>query len=221
MGISNIASNLRPGICTSTTRPTTPYEGQVIYETDTNRVLVWDNAAWVMIADTDQPPGLQLVKTQTIGTAVSSVTVTDAFSTDFTNYKILYVGGTGTTGAGLGLQLGPSSVSGYNSGYYRAISAARYTDGAAATGYDNNATQWANVGNTTNGTIGLSIELYGPQAAVRTGMSYVSLSYITNDYGGCGSGFHNSTNQFTDFTVTPASGTITGGTIRVYGYRNS
>ena len=88
MGISNIASNLRPGIVTSTTRPTTPYEGQIIYETDTNRVLVWDNAAWVMIADTDQPPGLQLVKTQTVGTAVSTVDVTDVFSSDYDNYRV-------------------------------------------------------------------------------------------------------------------------------------
>jgi hypothetical protein len=47
MGISNVSSNLRPGVCTSTTRPTTPYEGQVIYETDTDKVLVWDGSAWL------------------------------------------------------------------------------------------------------------------------------------------------------------------------------
>ena len=47
MAISNVSSGLRPGVCTSTTRPTAPFEGQMIYETDTNRVLVWDNSAWV------------------------------------------------------------------------------------------------------------------------------------------------------------------------------
>lgn len=46
MGISNIASNLRPGIVTSTTRPATPYEGQMVYETDTDKVLVWTGASW-------------------------------------------------------------------------------------------------------------------------------------------------------------------------------
>jgi hypothetical protein len=46
MGISNVASNLRPGICTSSTRPTTPYEGQVIYETDTDKVMVYDGSVW-------------------------------------------------------------------------------------------------------------------------------------------------------------------------------
>ena len=47
MAISNVGSNARPGVCTSTTRPTAPFEGQLIYETDTNRVLVWNGSAWL------------------------------------------------------------------------------------------------------------------------------------------------------------------------------
>jgi hypothetical protein len=47
MAISSVSSNLRPGVCTSTTRPTTPYEGQVIYETDTDKVLAWNGSAWL------------------------------------------------------------------------------------------------------------------------------------------------------------------------------
>jgi len=34
-------------ICTSTTRPVTPFEGQVIRETDTNKELTYSGAAWV------------------------------------------------------------------------------------------------------------------------------------------------------------------------------
>jgi len=33
-------------ICTSATRPATPWAGQVIYETDTGLSLVWDGSAW-------------------------------------------------------------------------------------------------------------------------------------------------------------------------------
>lgn len=33
-------------VCTSGTRPSQPYTGQVIYETDTDRPMVWDGAAW-------------------------------------------------------------------------------------------------------------------------------------------------------------------------------
>ena len=49
MGISQQigASSLsKPGVCTSSTRPATPYEGQMIYETDTDKVFVWNGSAW-------------------------------------------------------------------------------------------------------------------------------------------------------------------------------
>jgi hypothetical protein len=46
MSLSNLATGLRPGVCTSTTRPGSPYTGQVIYETDTGYLRVWDGAAW-------------------------------------------------------------------------------------------------------------------------------------------------------------------------------
>ena len=49
MAISNLSSGLRPGVCTSTTRPTTPYEGQQIYETDTNEILIYNGSDWVCL----------------------------------------------------------------------------------------------------------------------------------------------------------------------------
>lgn len=60
MTISNVASNLRPGICTSTTRPTAPYEGQMIYETDTDMVALWNGSAWRYIAATTPTNGTVL-----------------------------------------------------------------------------------------------------------------------------------------------------------------
>ena len=46
MPISNLGNGLRTGVCTSTNRPTTPYEGQVIYETDTDLTLVYNGSGW-------------------------------------------------------------------------------------------------------------------------------------------------------------------------------
>ena len=46
MPISNLSNGLRTGVCTSTNRPTTPYEGQVIYETDTDLTLVYNGSVW-------------------------------------------------------------------------------------------------------------------------------------------------------------------------------
>ena len=39
-------SIIKPGVCTSSTRPAVPFEGQMIYETDTDKVLVWNGTAW-------------------------------------------------------------------------------------------------------------------------------------------------------------------------------
>jgi hypothetical protein len=215
MAISNVSSGLRPGVCTSTTRPQAPFEGQLIYETDTNRVLVWDNAAWVMIADTNQPPGLQLVKTQTIGTAVSSVTVTGAFSADYDNYKIIISGGAHSTNADLRLQVG-ASVTGYYAGYSRVDFI-----GAAVVGRsDNNGVRFQACGTTSANGHAANFDLNMPFLSAFTYFSAPVLFPQTNDSGGFGSGFLNNTTSHTAFTITTSTGTITGGTIRVYGYRN-
>lgn len=47
MAISNNSTGLRPGVCTSTTRPTAPYTGQLIFETDTNSLYAWSGSAWI------------------------------------------------------------------------------------------------------------------------------------------------------------------------------
>lgn len=52
MAISNFIPSSRimqPGVCTSSTRPASPYEGQAIYETDTDKVLVWNGSIWTLL----------------------------------------------------------------------------------------------------------------------------------------------------------------------------
>ncbi len=63
MAISNNSTGLRPGVCTSTTRPTAPYEGQMIYETNTDMVAIWNGTAWRYLAATTPTNGtvLQIV----------------------------------------------------------------------------------------------------------------------------------------------------------------
>lgn len=79
MAISNAASGFRPGVCTSTTRPTAPFEGQTIYETDTDMLAIWNGTAWRYIAATTPTNGtvLQVVAT-TYATQVNTSTTTYA-----------------------------------------------------------------------------------------------------------------------------------------------
>lgn len=45
-------------VCTSTTRPSTPFEGQVIRETDTNKELTYSGSAWVQTNSWDTTAGV-------------------------------------------------------------------------------------------------------------------------------------------------------------------
>jgi hypothetical protein len=49
------SSVIRPGVCTSTTRPSSPYDGQVIYETDTNQVRAFNGSVWELIGPIASP----------------------------------------------------------------------------------------------------------------------------------------------------------------------
>ena len=47
MTISATTQGLRPGVTTSSNRPASPFEGQMIYETDTDKTLVYSGSAWL------------------------------------------------------------------------------------------------------------------------------------------------------------------------------
>lgn len=159
--------------------------------------------------------GLWLIKSQTVGTAVASVTLTSVFSSDFENYVIEYNGGTGSTAQSIALQFGPSSVTGYNTSYYQILSYGTYSTGALTTTNVNNGTQWSYVGESSANWNSVNILVQSPNLA-----KYSTLhGGYAGTVGGWVTGYHGSTGQFTQFTLTVA-GTLTGGTIRVYGIRN-
>lgn len=215
MAISSNNVGVRPGVCTSTTRPTAPYNGQVIYETDSKQTLVYNGTAWVMLTDADTPPGLELIKTQTVGSAVSSVTVSDAFSSTYENYKIT-MNSVGSTNHSVAISLG-SSVTGYNQIMFYSDS----TVGTALITNRNNASGLNWVGGCAgNGFSSIvSVDLLGPFSSNYTRV--INGSYQDGTAYGIMQGEHRVAASYTSFILTPNSGTITGGTIRVYGYRNS
>ena len=204
--------SVKPGVCTSSTRPASPFTGQMIFETDTNRVAVYNGSSWVVLADADTPSGLELVKTQTIGSAVSSVTVNNAFSSNYDSYKIVATGGAASTSIDLWMTLGATA-----SGYYTSLFYTIYNNTAAAVGSSNQA-KWTYAGAASTTSIQLSLDIHGPYLSEQTSFSAMIAS---DGYAGHASGYLANSTSYTDFTVTCSTGTLTGGTIRVYGYRNS
>lgn len=214
MAISSSNRGLQPGVCTSTTRPSAPYNGMVVYETDTGKTQVWNGTAWVMLTNSTAPPGLELIKTQTIGTTVSSVSVTNAFSSLYDSYLITVNGGANNGGsAALSLQLG-SATSGYK---YQLIYAS-WNSTVAGAGSTTGA-QFPYVGSGDANGLSASITVRSPNLAKWT---LVAADVTrTSSWWGFAGGVKEDTTQYTDFTLLTDTGTMTGGTIRVYGYRNS
>ena len=148
----------------------------------------------------------------TIGSAVSSVAVTNAFSATYDSYKIIVSGGASSSAAGLTLALGATATGYYGGGAYSTWAG---TVSALAV---NNGTRWTYAGgyNSTNGLF-MNVDLVSPFTANPTRFSS---GYMDSLGAGNSSGYLNNTTSYTDFTIVPTSGTLTGGTIRIYGYNN-
>jgi hypothetical protein len=156
-------------------------------------------------------PGLRLVKKQTVGTAVASVTVTGAFSATYDNYKIIYSDGVANTGAALALTLGSTAT-----GYAYSLPYGLYS-GAQGNLSATNATSWLYAGNGITDIATFSCELLGPFKTRHTRLT--NCSYVDADLSGSFGGVLKNTTSYTAFTITGSGGaTLTGGTIYVYGY---
>jgi len=158
--------------------------------------------------------GLWLVKTQSVGTAVSSVTVSDAFSSTYDNYLVTLAGGTGSADAAIGMHLGSSTVS-----YFGFLTFGNIASGTVLGANINNSSLFNYLGGVTSGQHAhVSVIVMGPNLARYT--KFVNAAYSNGNNFGTAAGEHRVATAFTAFTITPSSGTLTGGTIRVYGYRN-
>jgi hypothetical protein len=153
-----------------------------------------------------------LISRTTIGTAVSSVTVSGAFSADYDSYKIIVQGGSASTPNGLWLTLGGTTTGYYNVQLYQVYTSGTTTANSVA---GTNEAQWAaGRGDTT--TLTLNADVHSPFASEYTTIGYQW--FRANDAIGYGGGYLNNTTSYTAFTLTTSTGTVTGGTIDVYGY---
>ena len=171
--------------------------GEVLTAADTNTYLA--------------NSGLVYVTSATVGTAVSSVTVSSAFSSTYDNYKIIYTGGTAGSGL-ISMTLGASVTTYSNTLMYGLTFASpTYASGGAS-----NSSAWTLMGYADANSCLLSIDLYGPNLAKYT---QFNRPYVSTSNAGINSGVHATATAYTSFTLSAA--TLTGGTITVYGYRKA
>jgi hypothetical protein len=159
--------------------------------------------------------GLTLVKQQTIGSSVTTVTVSDAFTSSYDNYRILISGGSGANTGSITMQLGATSTGYYLAGFYQSFSA---TPTLNAYGFTNGSS--FNVGYMSANGIGSMIDMNNPNDADETIFSVKQITLATSGSLAFYQGYLNNTTSYTAFTLT-FEYAQTGGEIRVYGYQNS
>ena len=176
----------------------------------------YTSAQVVQAVPTGINSGLVLVKTQTIGTTVSSVTVSGAFSSTYDNYLVIVSDGVASTATRLLLSLGATSTGYYFWGVYNTYTVATLgkLHGSNVAAFDEV------VGISQNSNVGV-FNVIAPNLAKRTAYNAAISVSGTSQYGAYTSGYLDNDTQYTDFTLTTGTGTVTGGTIRVYGYANS
>lgn len=157
--------------------------------------------------------GLVLLKTQTIGTAVSSIAVTNVFSATYENYVIQIAGSTGASG-GSNCQI---SFNNSTSTTYQW--AGNYTTyGAVNTFHSGSTVSACQITLTgTSATTNCTTQVLRPFA---TSLTTVNSQYSTSQYTGVYGGYDSNSASHTGFNIVTTT-TLTGGTIYVYGYRTA
>jgi hypothetical protein len=161
--------------------------------------------------------GLVLIGSATIGSAVSTITINNCFSSVYDNYKLSISGSIPSTGADM--RLTPTAVTG---------TPAVYGSSVYSRSYDGTIARYGDAGSTyfTVGLVSalayLDCEIQAPYVSSKMTVVY---SRFVNSNGGPGgangmyNGFENSALTCTGLVMSLSSGTFTGGTISVYGYK--
>ena len=150
----------------------------------------------------------------TIGTSNTSVTVSNAFSATYDNYKIVVSGGISSAQVALKLEIGGSAGS-----YYGTYIYANYATATPLSATINAQTSMLYAGGADINTLNMNLELQNPFLAKTTNIQALMVAWGNNR--GTAVCDHEVASSFTSFRIFPDSGNISSGTIRVYGYRNS
>ena len=218
MGITQntgASSLIKPGVIDNTAaRPASPFEGQVIFQKDTDQLLVWNGTAWVIPNSPAQNPmGLELITTKTFSGS-ATINCTSFFNSTYDHYRLVM----SCTSAAVGGQIvetrlmqGSTATSGgtgykfYEAGYIWAGSA----DVTAGTG----GAYWFGFRSNTYffGTMDIQNPYVATTTAFQTNAVDTAQSVETR-------GILTDTSQYDGIQFLVGSGTLTG-TVSCYGYR--
>ena len=172
--------------------------GEVLTASDTNTYLA--------------NSGLVYIKSQTIGTSVTSVVVSSAFSADFDNYKVVISGGSSVSNVNMAVQFGSKTTN-----YKYQLIYASWNNTISVLG-STVAGSLVYAANATTSGMYLNMDVITPFDATKN--TFMSSTFNSPTESGAFMGQTADTVSYTAFTIITSSA-MTGGTITVYGYRKA
>jgi hypothetical protein len=228
MGITqNIGASslIKPGVIDNTAaRPASPYEGQVIFQKDTDQLLVWNGTTWVIPNSPAQnPQGLEFITggTQSGSTALN---VDGCFTTTYNNYRIVLSEiQISTSDRALRLNYRSSGTTNTNGDYIYAYRGLR-ENGVSGDTSSGGSVAFAEIGvyiaTFANLQLGnASIDIYSPNLSVRTGATVNAYGYESGYQFRQGGFVFNVNTPFDGFRIFLNSTGNVAFKYEVYGYR--
>ena len=208
----------KPGVATSATRPANPFNGQVLYETDTAKIVSWNGSAWVYTAAS----GLVYLDGASFS-AQTSFSTAAIFTALYDNYKIIVnITAASVHGAIIQWRLRSGGSDNTTTDYLSAYTGTR-TNTVAIEGIITDGLSFGRTAGMSD-TVGAAgaFDILAPFLTAKTRM--VGTIFGTTSGGNLaaysGGITFNATTSFDAATFFPASGNFTG-SYKVYGISNS
>lgn len=214
------SSVIKPGVCTSTTRPSVPYDGQLIYETDTDLVKAFNGTAFVTVG----PGGLTFISAGTFTTATSASLATNTFTSTHRNYRVIYNITAQTGSCAISMRLRAAGSDNTTSNYFAAT--AGFTSANAASDQGEASQSAFNLGTTFASTAIPSVytfDVFNPQIAEATSLQGIyNFTNVSGNLISRSGGYNfNATTAFDSLTLISSVASSITGVFRVYGYADS
>jgi len=216
--------------------PSSPTEGMIAYQKDTNELKIYDGSLWVTMMDTDAPPGLVLIQPTSVVNAtnssgsitfsnVASFSVNGVFSNQFTNYKIVgSISNPANVPQNAVIRMRSAGTDNTSAVYTKIQQYSYPTSGPSRDAYNNlTYAGFCSMSSTQNAFSG---DVMTPFAAMPTYGLFLGtfIGSSTSIEAGTFQWVHNANSSFDGFTIGgPGAGgsNNVSGWLRVYGYRDS
>lgn len=209
--------------------PSSPVEGLIVFQKDTNELKIYDGSVWCSVLDTDAPPAMVLINpTSVTGGTVSNgvvsfsntaqVFVNGVFSNQFRNYRVLFnATNTSATIGNIRWRWRAAGVD-YDNNYYNRM---WYQHAGSFQTASNDAVQYSEWIYISNIQAYASFDVFDPYILAPSGYTVHHQAWGgTNNLVGETHSWHYQNRQNDGFSMNPTGGNMTG-TLRVYGIRDS